>query len=79
MLNDRPISEIAEIIFNMDDSRVQRAAELKAQGILELTKVEVRKRIQDRKFELELNQIEQGDVLFDHPVMDKKYFTLYRD
>lgn len=79
MLNDRPISEIAEIIFNMDDSRVQRAAELKSQGILELSKVEVRKRIQDRKFEAELNQIENGELLHSHPIMDKKYFTLYRD
>lgn len=78
MLNDRPISEIADIIFNMDEKRVQRAAELRAQGILELSRVEVRKRIQDKLLQQELKQIEEGEYVSNTPIMDKEYFTLYR-
>lgn len=78
MYNDRPISEIADIIFNMDDKRVQRAAELRAQGILELSKVEVRKRIREKDFQREMKLIEEGESVNNTPIMDKEYFTLYR-
>lgn len=78
MYNDRPISEIANIIFHMDDKRVQRAAELRAQGILELSKVEVRKRIREKDFQREMKLIEEGESVNNTPIMDKEHFTLYR-
>lgn len=75
MFNDRPISEIAEIIFNMDDERVERAESLRAQGIIESSKTIARKRLQERKEELLMKQIEEDDFIFDTPFMDKEYFN----
>jgi hypothetical protein len=75
MFNDRPIEEIAEIIFNMDPDRVKRAEELKAQGVIEASKTITRKRLEDRKFERLLNQIENDEYSFDKPLMDREYFN----
>ena len=75
MFNDRPIEEFAEIIFNMDPDRVKRAEELKAQGVIEASKTITRKRLEDRKFERLLNQIENDEYSFDKPLMDREYFN----
>lgn len=74
MFNDRPISEIADIIFHMDDDRVARAAKMAEQGIIEGSKTQARKRIQDRKEAMLMKQIEDDEYMFDTPLMDKEYF-----
>lgn len=74
MFNDRPISEIAEIIFHMDDDRVARAAKLAEQGIIEGTKAQARKRIEAKKEQQLMDRILNDEYYFDTPLMDKEYF-----
>lgn len=74
MFNDRPISEIAEIIFHMDEDRVARAAKMAEQGIVEGSKTQTRKRVEALKEERLMRQIENDEYMFDTPLMDKEYF-----
>ncbi|WAI96171.1 hypothetical protein [Vibrio phage vB_VhaP_PG11] len=78
MMTDKPLKEVAEIIFNMDSDRVKRAEIAQRNGGVPHSVAERRKRIEDKKHEQLVNQIEKDEFWYEGSFLDNTYFNSNR-